>query len=155
MKSILCFAACTAVCTLLVAQAPTNATKAPAAPAAPQAKLLSAIYDWEKMVPTETANGVRRAVFDGPTTTLDKIHCHITTLNPGQNSGEPRKHLQEEVLIVKEGSVEAHVDGKVQTVGPGSVFFFAANAVTRLRNAGNGPATYIVLYYYTPLTPKE
>ena len=111
--------------------------------------------DWTSLVPTPTANGVRRAVFDGATTTLDKIHCHVTTLNPGANSGEPRRHLQEEVIIVKEGRVEASVDGKTQTVGPGSIIFFAANAVTRLRNAGDGPATYIVVYYYTPLTPKN
>ena len=123
--------------------------------AADTAKLPSKIYDWKSLEPKPTANGVRRDVFDGPTTTLDNIHCHITTLNPGQNSGGPRKHLQEEVLIVKEGSVEAHIDGKTQTVGPGSVFFFAANAVTRLRNAGDMPCTYIVLYYYTPLTPKN
>lgn len=123
--------------------------------AADSAELLSTVFDWEKMVATPTANGVRRAVLDGPTTTLDKLHVHITTLNPGQNSGEPRKHLQEEVLIVKEGQVEAHIDGKTQTVGPGSVFFFAANAVTRLRNAGPGPATYVVIYYFTPLTPKS
>jgi XRE family transcriptional regulator, regulator of sulfur utilization len=117
-------------------------------------KLTSALYDWQKMEVTPTATGVRRALFDGPTATLDKLHCHITTLNPGQNSGEPRRHLQEEVIIVKEGTVEASIDGKTQTAGPGSVFFFAANAVTRLRNAGAGPATYIVVYYYTPLTPK-
>lgn len=119
------------------------------------AKLTSKVYDWQQLVPTPTANGVRRDVFDGPTTTLDKMHCHITTLNPGKDSGEPRKHLQEEVLIVKEGLVEAHIDGKTQTAGPGSVFFFAANAVTRLRNAGDTPCTYIVIYYYTPLTPKS
>lgn len=118
-------------------------------------KLVSQVYDWEKLEVTPTPNGVRRAVFDGPTTTLDKLHCHITTLKPGENSGEPRRHLQEEVLLVKEGLVEAHIDGRTQTAGPGSVFFFAANAVTRLRNAGPGPATYVVVYYYTPLTPKN
>ena len=123
--------------------------------AADSPKLLSAIFDWQKMEATPTANGVRRAVLDGPTTTLDKLHIHITTLNPGQNSGEPRRHLQEEVLVVKEGLVEASLDGKTQTAGPGSVFFFAANAVTRLRNAGDGPATYVVIYYHTPLTPKN
>jgi quercetin dioxygenase-like cupin family protein len=118
------------------------------------AKLTSAAYDWEAMPVIPTPKGVRRDVFDGPTTTLDKAHCHITTLNPGENSGEPRLHLQEEIIIVKEGTVEATFDGKTQTVGPGSVFFFAANAVTRLRNAGTKPCTYIVVYYYTPLTPK-
>jgi quercetin dioxygenase-like cupin family protein len=86
---------------------------------------------------------------------LDKLHCHITTLNPGQTSGEPRRHLQEEVIIIKEGTIEATVDGRKETVGPGSVIFFAANAVTRLRNPGSTPATYTVVYFYTPLTPKS
>jgi quercetin dioxygenase-like cupin family protein len=126
-----------------------------AAMSADSAQLPSKVYDWKTLVPAPTANGVRRDVFDGPTTTLDKVHCHITTLDPGKNSGEPRRHLQEEILIVKEGQVEAHIDGKTQTAGPGSVFFFAANAVTRLRNAGDTPCTYIVIYYYTPLTPKS
>lgn len=121
----------------------------------PGEKLKSAVYDWTKLEVTPNPKGVRRAVFDGPTTTIDKIHCHITTLNPGMNSGEPSLHHQEEVIIVKEGLVEASIDGKTQTAGPGSVFFMAANATTRLRNAGDTPCTYIVVYYYTPLTPKE
>lgn len=118
-------------------------------------KLSSTVFDWDKMKVETVANGVRRTVFDAPTTTLDKIHCHITTLNPGQNSGAPRRHLQEEVIIIKEGLVEATADGRKQTVGSGSVIFFAANAVTCLRNAGDGPATYTVINYYTPLTPKN
>lgn len=144
--------------TLLIAIAVSPAmlpAQTSAASKSPAAKLPSTVFDWTKLVPTTTANGVRRAVFDAPTTTLDKVHLHITTLNPGANSGEPRKHLQEEIIIVKEGLVEAHVDGRVQTAGPGSIFFFAANAVTRLRNAGDTPATYYVIYYFTPLTPKE
>jgi len=151
MKTLVCFAAFAIIGFTLMAQ--TSQTNAPA-PSAP-AKLPSTIFDWEKMKVTPTTNGVRRDVFDAPTPTLDKIHCHITTLNPGQNSGEPRRHLQEEVIIIREGTIEATVDGRTQTAGPGSVIFFAANAVTRLRNAGTGPATYTVLYYFTPLTPKS
>jgi XRE family transcriptional regulator, regulator of sulfur utilization len=118
-------------------------------------KLVSTVYDWEKMQPVPMSNGVRRAVFDGPTTTLDKINCHITTLNPGEVSGPPRLHLQEEVIIVKEGTIEATYDGHSKAVGPGSVIFFASHATTRLRNPGKVPATYTVVYYYTPKTPKE
>jgi mannose-6-phosphate isomerase-like protein (cupin superfamily) len=124
-------------------------------PAKPAEKLKSTVYDWEKLTVTPTPKGARRDVFDGPTTTLDKAHCHITTLNPGENSGEPRVHLQEEIIIVKEGLVEMHIDGKTQTAGPGSVFFLAARATTALRNAGTTPCTYIVVYYTTPLTPKS
>jgi len=118
-------------------------------------RLPSAIFDWQKMQPVPTTNGVRRTLFDGPTATLDKINCHITTLNPGQTSGPPRLHLQEEVIIVKEGTIEATFDGQSQTVGPGSVIFFASHATTCLRNPGKIPATYTVIYYYTPLTPKS
>ena len=150
MKSPIRLAALVALGTVAGMSAADSAKAPPSA-----AKLPSKIYDWTTLVPKPTANGVRRDLFDGPTTTLDKIHSHITTLNPGQNSGEPRKHLQEEVLVVKEGAVEVHLDGKLQTVGPGSVLFFAANAVTRLRNAGETPCTYIVIYYYTPLTPTS
>lgn len=150
MKSptITLLAACAALVTMLSAQTPAPSTK-------PAGKLSSTVYDWTKLTVTPTPKGERRDLFDGPTATLDKMHCHITTLNPGQSSGEPTRHRQEEVIIVKEGLVEAHIDGRTQTVGPGSVFFMAANAVTRLRNAGDTPATYIVVYYYTPLTPKN
>jgi mannose-6-phosphate isomerase-like protein (cupin superfamily) len=151
MKTLLYATILTGLCCNLMAQ--TQQTNSPEPSA--MAKLPSTIFDWEKMPVTPTTNGVRRALFDAPTTTLDKLHCHITTLNPGENSGEPRRHLQEEVIIIKEGSVEATVDGRTQTVGPGSVIFFAANAVTRLHNAGSGPATYTVVYYMTPLTPKK
>ncbi len=137
----------------LAAQTTTGGAAPASAPAV--AKLASGVYDWKQLPVTPTPTGERRALFDGATATLDQLHAHITTLKPGATSGEPRRHLQEEVIIVKEGQVEATFDGKTQTAGPGSVFFFAANAVTRLRNAGDTPATYIVLYYRTPLTPKE
>jgi XRE family transcriptional regulator, regulator of sulfur utilization len=151
MRFLVCSAAFAIITLTVMAQTPQTNPPGPSAPA----KLPSTIFDWEKMKITPSTNGVRRDLFDAPTVTLDKIHCHITTLNPGQNSGEPRRHLQEEVIIIKEGLIEATVDGRTHTAGPGSVIFFAANAVTRLRNAGPGPATYTVIYYYTPLTPKS
>jgi quercetin dioxygenase-like cupin family protein len=151
MKStarIIAFAAL-CFCSALPAQTPTPPKSAP------MTKLVSDLYSWEKLVVTPTQKGVRRDVLDGPTATLDKMHVHITTLNPGEKSGEPSKHLQEEVIVVKEGLVEAHWDGKSKTGGPGSVIFFAAGATTFLRNAGTTPCTYVVIYYYTPLTPKN
>jgi mannose-6-phosphate isomerase-like protein (cupin superfamily) len=135
------------------AQTPPPSSAAPAP--APAAKLLSGLFEWDKLTATPTAKGFRRDVFDGPTATVDKMHCHITTLNPGEKSGEPSKHLQEEVILVKEGTLEANWDGQSKTGGPGSVIFFAAGATTFLRNAGATPCTYVVIYYYTPLTPKR
>jgi len=124
MKSALLLAACAAFVSMLLAQTPL----APPGDQ-PAAKLTSAVYDWEKMPVTPTAKGERR----------DKAHCHITTLNPGEHSGEPRRHLQEEIIIVKEGLVEMHIAGETQAAGQGSVFFLAARATTALRNAGPPP----------------
>lgn len=151
---ILLAALATAACsiTMFSAQSP-DAAQPQANATAP--RLRSGLFDWEKLEVTKTPNGMRRAVFDGATATVDKIHCHISTLNPGERSGEPRLHLQEEVIIVKEGTIEANFDGQSQVGGPGSVIFFAAHATTFLRNVGTTPATYTVIYYYTPLTPKS
>ena len=46
-------------------------------------------------------------------------------------------------------------DGQAQIAGPGAIIYFAAHATTFLRNAGDTPATYYVIYYTTPLTPKR
>jgi quercetin dioxygenase-like cupin family protein len=148
MKTFLCLLASVTLGLNLMAQ-----TNTPAA--AGSEKLISAVYDWEKMTPVTVSNGVRRTLFDGPTATVDKLHCHITTLNPGEVSSEPRLHLQEEIIIVKEGTIEAYFDGKTQTAPAGSVIHFAAHAVTSLRNTGKVPATYTVIYFITPQTPKS
>lgn len=117
-------------------------------------KLSSTVHVWDQMAAIPTAKGERRDVFEGPTPAVDLLHCHITTLRPGESSGDPSYHPQEEVIIVKEGLVEAYFDGQTKTGGPGSVIFFAAGANTRLRNAGATPCTYIVVYYFTPKAPK-
>jgi len=149
MKALLSFA-----CFLLVASTTRAEAQAPS-PSPATAKLGSSVFEWKELKAEQKDNGVRRAVLDAPTATLDRLHAHITTLKPGERSGEPSRHLQEEVIIIREGSIEATFDGHTRRVGPGSVIFFASNAVTSLRNVGPGPATYTVVYYYTPLTPKS
>jgi mannose-6-phosphate isomerase-like protein (cupin superfamily) len=126
----------------------------PEVPKVAAQNLPSAVYEWDKMAVSTLPTGVRRAVFEGETATLDRLHCHISTLNPGERSNPPTKHLQEEIVIVKEGTLEANWDGHAKTGGPGSVIFLASGATTFLRNPGTTPATYTVIFYYTPLTPK-
>ena len=124
------------------------------APAAPTTVLTSRVIDWNSMETTATRNGQRRMVFDAPTDTLDKLHLHITTLNPGENTGPLHRHPQEELVIIKEGTIEVNIDGRKQVVGPGSVVFFAVNENENMTNVGKTPATYLVLQWFTPLTPK-
>jgi quercetin dioxygenase-like cupin family protein len=123
---------------------------------APSAKMNSTVFTWDNLVPNApTRTGLRRAVFDVPTGTLEKFHCHITTLNPGENTGPLHRHPQEELVIIKEGTIEVNIDGRKQVAGPGSMVFFAVNENENMTNIGSTPATYYVLQWFTPLTPKS
>ena len=115
---------------------------------APATSLPSQVFSWEAMKPVATPTGERRDVINGPSSTLEKLHCHISTLRPGERSSAPRLHPQEEVIIVKEGTIEAEYDGHTSVATAGSIIYFAAGAVTAMKNVGTTPATYYVLNYF-------
>jgi XRE family transcriptional regulator, regulator of sulfur utilization len=142
------------LCSLVMIAATQLAPNAPAAPAAPTTVLASRVVDWDSMESTATRTGQRRMVFDAPTDTLDKLHLHITTLNPGENTGPLHRHPQEEMVIIKEGTIEVNIDGRKQTAGPGSVIYFSVNENENMTNVGKTPATYHVIQWFTPRTPK-
>jgi quercetin dioxygenase-like cupin family protein len=77
---------------------------------------------------------------------------HITTLNPGAATHPPAHHAQEEVIWVKEGTLELWLNGKTQKAGEASFIFLAANAQHSITNAGDKPATYYVIDVYTAAT---
>lgn len=126
-----------AAATLLGPRLPAQTPK-PAAPAA--APLRSAVSDGKKITLPPPPKGARRNVFAGPTATVDKRHCLLTTLQPGEKSGKPSKPRQEAVVVMNEGTVQAHWDGQSETGGPGSLIFRAAGAPPFLRHAGPRPA---------------
>jgi XRE family transcriptional regulator, regulator of sulfur utilization len=138
---------------------PTPASTTPMATPAPTpsatTKMVSQVLLWENQKFTPTATGARVTVFDAPTPTLDKFHCHISTLNPGENTGALHRHPQEEFIVIKEGTLEVNIDGKKQTATPGSMIFYAANENENMTNIGKTPATYYVIQFYTALTPKS
>jgi quercetin dioxygenase-like cupin family protein len=86
---------------------------------------------------------------------LDELEIHVTTLNPDMASHPPHKHPNEELVIIKEGTVEALINGEWKRVGPGSVIFNESNILHGLRNVGAGPATYHVINWQSSATPKE
>ncbi len=119
------------------------------------ANLGSQVFDWKDMVAKPNATGEVRSVVRAPTVTLDELEMHITTLKPGLSSHLPHTHPNEELLIVREGTVEALVDGKLKRVGPGSIVFQASNVPHNITNVGDVPATYHVVNWKSPLTPKQ
>jgi len=112
--------------------------------------LSSRVFDWNAMTAQPNKTGAVRRVVQQPTATLDELEIHITTLNPGETPHPPHKHPDEELLIVKEGTVESLVNGELKRVGPGSVIFQASNQMHAIRNVGDVPATYHVIKWNSP-----
>ena len=115
------------------------------------AKLLdSTAWKWEDLPAKKTDVGELRSVVREPTRTLDELEMHITTLNAHTASHAPHTHPNEEMVIVREGTLQAHVNGKEIVVGPGSVLFFASMQPHAVQNVGDGPATYFVINWKSP-----
>ncbi|GAB3868233.1 hypothetical protein GCM10028824_12540 [Hymenobacter segetis] len=114
--------------------------------------LPSSVFEWNdyKAVPTKV--GERRPFFDSPTETLDNLEVHATTLNPGEYAHPAHQHPDEELMIVREGTVEALVNGELKRVGPGSLIFQAPNKMHSIKNVGTTRATYHVLRWRTSKT---
>jgi quercetin dioxygenase-like cupin family protein len=110
----------------------------------------STIFDWTAMTEKPNKTGTVRTVVQAPTATLDELEIHITTLNKGQTPHAPHQHPDEELIVVKEGTVESLVNGQLKRVGPGSIIFQAANQPHSIRNVGDGPAVYHVIKWNSP-----
>jgi quercetin dioxygenase-like cupin family protein len=110
----------------------------------------SSVFDWSSVEAKPTKVGARRDFFDSPTATLDQLECHVTTINPGEAPHAPHQHPDEELIIVKEGTIEAMQNGVVKQAPAGSIIFEASNQLHGLRNAGKTPATYYVVKWFSP-----
>lgn len=113
----------------------------------------SSAFDWNSVPFEKTEKGGRRNFFQARTATLDELECHVTTLNPGVTSHPPHQHPNEELIIVKEGFVEATINGEWKRVGAGSIIFQAPNQMHSIRNAGDTPASYYAVKWVTPGMP--
>ena len=115
----------------------------------------SSVFDWNAIEAQPTKVGSTRKFFQAPTATLDELECHVTTLNPGETPHPPHKQPDEEVIIVKEGVVEAMVNGQMKRVGPGSIIFQASNQLHSIRNVGKTTAVYHVIKWNSPGMLKD
>jgi quercetin dioxygenase-like cupin family protein len=115
----------------------------------------STVFDWNAVAVKPTKTGATRNFFRSATPTLDEMEIHATTLNPGEAPHPPHQHPDDELVIVKEGTVEVLVNGKTSRVGPGSVVFQASNQLHGIRNAGTGKATYFIIRWLSPGMKKS
>lgn len=97
-----------------------------------------------------SSNGRSRQLLRLPTATLDELEMHVTWLPAGQTTHAPHTHPNEEVIVIREGTLEAFQNGKLTRVGPGSVLFMASNQPHNVVNVGDTTAVYHVINWHSP-----
>lgn len=112
----------------------------------------SSVFNWNTIKAVKTKTGEKRQFFDSPTATLDNLECHVSTLNIGETAHLPHQHAEEELTIVKEGTVEVLVNGKLEKAGTGSIIFQASNQLHNIKNAGSTTATYYAIKWKSAKT---
>jgi quercetin dioxygenase-like cupin family protein len=82
-------------------------------------------------------------LFEGPTAYLEKLHSHLTTLEPG-GGYEPHRDLHAVALLLLEGVVET----LGERIEPAGVIYYPAGTSHGIRNVGDGPARYVVFEFH-------
>ena len=114
----------------------------------------STVYPWSTSDAKPNAWGAVRQVMRTPTPTLDELEIHISTLDPGKSPHAPHQHEHEELLIVKDGTLDTFQSGSTRRVGPGGIIFQSSNELHNVTNVGQTPATYFVIGWAAPRGAK-
>ncbi|SRR5579871_181323 len=107
--------------------------------------LASHLYRYEDLKTHGEGPNKGRPIFDGETHTGVRIELHETELAPGQMPHPAHHHVHEEMILVREGTMEVTIAGKSATLGPGSVGYVASGEEHGWKNVGTGRARYFVL----------
>jgi mannose-6-phosphate isomerase-like protein (cupin superfamily) len=108
-------------------------------------KLTSKVYHSTELPYKGDEKRKGRQFFLGAGHTGFKLELHETILGPGVDNGAPHKQLDEVIMIVVEGAVEALVGDVNEIAEAGSVIFVGSNQMHGMRNAGKTPCRYYVV----------
>jgi mannose-6-phosphate isomerase-like protein (cupin superfamily) len=107
--------------------------------------LAAKAYEYSELPVKTNGENQSRAVFDGLTHTGYPVELHMTRLAPGQRSHPPHKHVNEEVMMLLRGQVDALYGGKTTRVTAGSTVYMASMEEHNWTNPGPEPAEYFVI----------
>jgi quercetin dioxygenase-like cupin family protein len=108
--------------------------------------LVSKAYEFDDLPVRTSANGGKsRQVFDGITIRGQRIAMHISELPSGQAPHPPARQPHEEIIVIREGTLEVTLNGQVSKLGPGSVIFSSFNDLNGWKNVGTTPVQYYVI----------
>jgi quercetin dioxygenase-like cupin family protein len=112
---------------------------------AQSAVLPSKTYSFDEIPVHASGANQTRPVLDGETHAGVRIELHETELPPGGAPHPPHHHVHEEMILIREGTMEVTISGRSAKLGPGSVAYVASNEEHGWHNTGSTRAHYFVL----------
>lgn len=114
--------------------------------------LKSSVVKAVSLTPTGDSPGALASVhFNGPTAQLAAVASGLVTLEPGARPHPPHQHLEEELVIIGEGTGEIVVAGVTSQVKPGDMMYAEANVLHGIVNTGNTRMTF----YFVKMLGKD
>ncbi len=107
--------------------------------------LPSKFYRQEDLPVKASGGNKSRAVLDGKTHTGFRIEIHETELGAGLAPHPPHHHVHEELIVMREGTMEVTISSKTEKLGPGSIAYVASNEEHGWRNVGDTRAVYTII----------
>jgi (S)-ureidoglycine aminohydrolase len=104
----------------------------------------SDVYSWKNLPVDKKENGERRQIVNGKSAVLANLEVHASTLQPKTGPQPANTHLEEILLLIKEGSLKVSLADQSKTMGPGSVAFAISGDAIAVENMGTTPATYYI-----------
>ena len=117
---------------------------APQTPAATELGGSQAIR-YEDLTPTRSGPDASRQMLRTRTHSGYRIDMHETELPAGMAPHPPHQHVHEEMMLIREGTMEVTIAGTTTRLGPGSCAYVASNQMHGWRNVGTSTARYFVL----------
>ena len=92
-------------------------------------------------------NGKNRRIdmFRAKTHTGFKMESHSSEIAPGEVNHPPHQHLREEMMLIREGTMELTINGKPYRLGPGDVGVIGSNEMHNAKNVGTSMARYFIV----------
>ena len=107
--------------------------------------LPSSVLNHDEIPARKSGTIVMRQMAKGTTHTGFLVDLHESELPAGEAPHPPHHHVHEELLLIREGTLEVTVAGKGKRLGPGSAAYLASNQEHGWRNVGTTTAKYFVL----------
>ena len=102
-------------------------------------------YRFNELPVTTNGQNRQRRMFTGKTHTGFKLESHQSDIAPGEVNHPPHQHLREEMMLVREGTMELTVSGQPLRLGPGDVGYIGSNEMHNAKNVGSTRAHYFIV----------